>query len=732
MKYNLEKLRLIHLFSGVGAPEMALKKLGVPLDIIGFAEIDKYAIQSYKAIHGDIPALGDVSKIELLPECDMVVYGSPCLTGDTLVEVDNNKYITIKKLASYGTENRFNVLAVDTSQENKRTIVLAEGYNCHMTKRVNTLIKIKRGMSCFKCTPEHKILLPNCEWVEAKELKDGDYIWGSACTPITVEILHVDNEPVYDLTVPKHHNFIIKGNFCVHNCQDFSCAGNQKGLFDENGNQTRSGLLLEVERLMENAKREGTQPKFLLMENVKNLVGKQFKSDFDRWLEKLAELGYNNYWQVLNAKDYGIPQNRERVFVMSILREYDAFGYKFPSAFPLKKCLRDVLEQEVDDKYYLSEKLINYFLEHRKLHESKGTGFAWKVKEPEDVANCLSTNASLAPTDNTIYDTPIKLGTACQDVDSQAGAIFDTLGISPTLVSGTHGYANGYIKDFAIGASRGRNPENPSDSTVGAPTEQRLEINTDGVSNTLTTVSKDNLVLEKTTMLQLPHGSNSGGVKETAVSPTITTSKWEYNNVLVESDDTDVQFYNKYNDTMLSDVAPTQTTNCGSFTSSSSMWVLEGMTTNSDTPVRIGNIYGDDRGTGYAGNVWDQDGLAPTLTTMTGRNRQPMIIDDTQGFDGVRTYEDYSPTLRANRNGLKVESDLKIRRLTPLECWRLMGFSDEDFKKAKESGISDTQAYKQAGNSIVVDVLYYIFKMLLIEEYDSCKKVRRKKLIDWK
>ena len=79
-----------------------------------------------------------------------------------------------------------------------------------------------------------------------------------------------------------------------------------------------------------------------------------------------------------------------------------------------------------------------------------------------------------------------------------------------------------------------------------------------------------------------------------------------------------------------------------------------------------------------------------------------------------------------------MESDLKIRRLTPLECWRLMGFSDEDFKKAKESGISDTQAYKQAGNSIVVDVLYYIFKMLLIEEYDSCKKVRRKKLIDWK
>ena len=106
MKYGVDKLRLIHLFSGVGAPEMALKKLGIPLEIIGFSEIDKYAIQSYKSIHGDVPSLGDVSKIDLLPECDLVVYGSPCLTGDTLVEVNNNEFVPIKKLASYGTENR--------------------------------------------------------------------------------------------------------------------------------------------------------------------------------------------------------------------------------------------------------------------------------------------------------------------------------------------------------------------------------------------------------------------------------------------------------------------------------------------------------------------------------------------------------------------------------------------------------------------------------------------------
>ncbi len=93
----------------------------------------------------------------------------------------------------------------------------------------------------------------------------------------------------------------------------------------------------------------------------------------------------------------------------------------------------------------------------------------------------------------------------------------------------------------------------------------------------------------------------------------------------------------------------------------------------------------------------------------------PQIIDDTQGFDGVRVYNDVTPTLRANRSGLKVFENIRIRRLTPLECWRLMGFDDEDFYKAKNSGVSNTQLYRQAGNSIVVKVLERIFENLLKE-----------------
>ena len=126
-------------------------------------------------------------------------------------------------------------------------------------------------------------------------------------------------------------------------CQDISVAGKTKGIVK---GETRSGLLYECERIIE-AKR----PKYLLLENVKNLVGKKFKAQFEEWLAYLESLGYTNYWQVLNAKNYGVPQNRERVFVISILGEHEA--YEFPKPVPLNKCIKDILEEEVDEKYYI-------------------------------------------------------------------------------------------------------------------------------------------------------------------------------------------------------------------------------------------------------------------------------------------------------------------------------------------------------------------------------------------
>ncbi|MGM9544769.1 MAG: DNA cytosine methyltransferase [Romboutsia timonensis] len=134
-------------------------------------------------------------------------------------------------------------------------------------------------------------------------------------------------------------------------CQDISVAGKTKGIVK---GETRSGLLYECERIIE-AKR----PKYLLLENVKNLVGKKFKDKFNEWLEYLESLGYTNYWQVMNAKDYGVPQNRERVFVVSILGEHKP--YEFPNKIPLDKCIRDILEDKVDEKYYLSDEIQKRF-----------------------------------------------------------------------------------------------------------------------------------------------------------------------------------------------------------------------------------------------------------------------------------------------------------------------------------------------------------------------------------
>ena len=142
----------------------------------------------------------------------------------------------------------------------------------------------------------------------------------------------------------------IKVDFIMHGspCQDFSVAG--KGLGGDEGSGTRSSLMYETIRIVEKLK-----PKYVLWENVKNVTGKKHRHNFDKYLVSLQQLGYNNYWQIMNAKDYGIPQNRERVFVLSIRRDIDN-GYEFPEPFPLKLRLKDMLDAEVDEKYYLNDR----------------------------------------------------------------------------------------------------------------------------------------------------------------------------------------------------------------------------------------------------------------------------------------------------------------------------------------------------------------------------------------
>ena len=156
-------------------------------------------------------------------------------------------------------------------------------------------------------------------------------------------------------------------------CQDISNAGMQRGL--EKGSGTRSSLLWEVEKAIV-AKR----PVYLLMENVKALVGKKFKADFEVWLKILESYGYQNFWKVLNAKDYGVPQNRERVFVVSIL---GGGNFEFPERIPLEKRLVDILEpeEEVDEKYYLRQEIIESMKAHCERKQAEGCGFKFEPKD---------------------------------------------------------------------------------------------------------------------------------------------------------------------------------------------------------------------------------------------------------------------------------------------------------------------------------------------------------------
>lgn len=235
-------------------------------------------------------------------------------------------------------------------------------------------------------------------------------------------------------------------------CTDISTAGRQDGLTKNSG--TRSSLLWECEKFININK-----PKFLLLENVKNLVGKKFIKDFENWLLILDKLGYKSYYKVLNAKDYGVPQNRERVFCLSIRKDIDK-GYNFPTEIPLEKKLKDLLDDNVDDKYYLKD-TAKFFINNSFAMEHKGNGFRFKphVHNNANIAKCLTTKAGSRMDDNFIIDVESKNETFefsskndelksvrlfgifdTEKSKHQAGSVWDKEMLAPTLDTAQGGY----------------------------------------------------------------------------------------------------------------------------------------------------------------------------------------------------------------------------------------------------------------------------------------------------
>jgi DNA (cytosine-5)-methyltransferase 1 len=555
-------------------------------------------------------------------------------------------------------------------------------------------------------------------------------------------------------------------------CTDISSAGLQKGL--EEGSGTRSSLLWECKKAIE-AKR----PKYLLMENVKALTFKKFKPYLEKWLDYLKDLGYTNFAKVLNAKNYGVPQNRERIFVVSVLGEAE---YSFPEGFELDKRLKDILEKEVDESFYLKEGIINTFVRRTIEAKAKGNGFAFIFRDGEDIAAVVKCRAGSQIEDNFIKEP-----------------------VNPITCD-----------------MRGRNPENPSDRNPGIELEQRLELGGD-IANCITTVQKDSLVAEpklairqatKKGYIEIPQGgvfdasypdstTRRGRVQgDGFISPTLTAGgeppclfegitepnvltpkRTEYGKAMRKDYEAGNIQESRHNMTQLEPrtdgVSNTITTVQKDNLLAEPKFV--GYTRNSKGKVvkrhfmDISNTI--HRSTGSGGNtdcfVSEPDELSnddtkrlndvcketekeiigisihpnsrklefkgiESITTISPALRATdykcphavwesdsqieykgkklnegdgLYLHNSSEFDNG-ALEGISRTLKATKFDAGVVQNYRIRKLTPRECFRLMGVSESDIDKIQSAGISKTQQYKMAGNSIVVDVLYYIFRNL--------------------
>lgn len=420
------------------------------------------------------------------------------------------------------------------------------------------------------------------------------------------ESLNLGDITKVDETKLKPFNMICGGS----PCQDFSVAGKQKGSVwtckecgheynpltvhwsergkcpncsSENIEKTRSSLLVEYLRVI-----RANKPNFGIYENVKNIVGRQFKdTTFKLFTDELEEYGYNVYWKVLNAKNYGIPQNRERVYLIFIKKDLDSGKFQFPKPFDNGIRLKDMLEDVVDQKYYLSKEVQDRF----KLTDKTFTKNIIGTTKPE----------------------------------------FRTIGQRDLV----------YQKDSVMGALVATDYKQPKQildndvKTVAIPQATKkgwyIECEIGGVADLSYPDSK-------TRRGRVQDGGN--------ICPTLTATETGVCRIESVEDKPKERFFRQALDTF------------------------------DDSDAEYGDTID-----AFNKRV-NKSGCSPTLTTRP---------------EGFKTAI------------LPVTNNLRVRKLTPKECFRLMGFSDENFNAAHNVGISNSQLYKQAGNSIVVDVLYYIF-----------------------
>ena len=544
-------LKYLSLFSGIGAPEKALKNLGIEYELIGFSEIDKYAIKSYCAIHNvsEELNLGDITKIDIksLPkDIDFITHGSPCT--------------------------------------------------------------------------------------------------------------------------------------------DLSLAGKEAGA--DKGSGTRSSLMWNSVEIFKHCK-----PKIILWENVKNLLSKKHKHNFDAYIEDLNNLGYVSYYKVLNAKDFGIPQNRERVFTISIRNDINK-EFKFPEPFDNGIRLKDLLEKEVDEKYYINTEKANKLIEEFKANNKNNE---------QKILVCGKLNSS------------------------QDGIVCNPNGISPTHVAG-HGNCPKVVcpcitPDRLNKRQNGRRFKTNDEPMFTLTAQDRHGILETNTLNFIGGIGEKDIVGDnKSLSRNYPQGNRVYDANNIACSQTANGGGIGGKTGLYLVGNLDGKYEQSNRVYSEEGIAPT-------IMSNSRKTCTGGY--NSPKIMQIGML--DIKGNEQIRRVYNEEGLSPTLNTMQGGNTQPKILYKVrqatkQGYaiaeegDSINL-EQPNSTIRRGRVGNKIANTLtcscnqavvnesRIRKLTPLECYRLMGFDDEDFYKASALN-SNSQLYKQAGNSICVNVLEEIFKNL--------------------
>lgn len=419
-------LRLFSLFTGIGAFEKALERLHIPYELVGFSEIDKFAIKSYCAIHNvsENKNYGDVSKINIsqLPDFDLMTWGFPC--------------------------------------------------------------------------------------------------------------------------------------------QDISIAGKMEGIKE---GKTRSGLYYEGYRILKEK-----LPKYSIIENVKNLTSKRFKKQFDTILKDLSDLGYTNYWKVLNAKDYGIPQNRERIFIVSIRDDIAKSNFTFPQKVPLLWKLKDLLEDKVDEKYYLTEKGIGRLIKknNKLIKESKNPNISACIIAGYHKMDGRNSQYISVPTDiqriGGLYDTEKRT--------RQAGSIYNVNGLSPTLTTMDGGNKQPFILVKEGTKKRYAEAKVGDSINISYPksTTKRGRVGKE-ISQTILT-SPNMATLEKIDKpINILHNKISiqDRVYDTeGIATSVVASNFRGN--IAER-----KMFNPYNNKEINDIAPTQTTSCGSTTSSAAILISE-------------------------------------------------------------------------------------------------------------------------------------------------------------